>query len=76
MQTTDNDKTGGIAPLAVTIPDAVRLSGLSRSEIYRQLSAGGIRARKSGSRTLIVWTSLQAYIDALPPAGFRAPRAA
>jgi hypothetical protein len=65
---------GGIPPLTVTIPEAVRLSGLSRSELYRQLGAGCIRACKSGSRTLIVWESLKAHVEALPPATFRAPR--
>ena len=77
MHTPDPNKlAGGIQPLTITIPDAVRMSGLSRSEIYRRLAAGDIEARKSGSRTLIVWVSLKAYIDRLPPAEFRAPKAA
>ena len=77
MHTPDHDKLGtGIQPLTVTIQDAVRLSGLSRSELYRQLSAGHIHARKSGSRTLIVWASLKAHVEALPEAAFRAPKVA
>jgi hypothetical protein len=60
----------GLQPLTVTIPDAVRLSGLSRSEIYRRLGAGDIQARKSGCRTLIVWASLKAHVETLPPAEF------
>jgi hypothetical protein len=77
MHTPSHDAFGtGIQPLTVTIPDAVRLSGLSRSELYRQLSAGHIRARKSGSRTLILWASLKAHVEALPEAEFRAPKAA
>jgi hypothetical protein len=76
MNKPDHDKTStGIAPLAVTIPEAVRLSGLSRSELYRQLSEGRIQARKSGTRTLIVWASLQAHVEALPRAEFRTPKA-
>ncbi|HME26312.1 MAG TPA: hypothetical protein VKI44_34135 [Acetobacteraceae bacterium] len=67
---------GSAQQLTVTIPDAVRLSGLSRSEIYRRLSAGDIQARKSGCRTLIVWASLKAHVEALPPAEFRAPKSA
>jgi hypothetical protein len=62
-------------PLTVTIPDAVRLSGLSRSEIYRRLGAGDIQARKSGCRTLIIWDSLKAHLQTLPPAEFRTPKA-
>jgi excisionase family DNA binding protein len=77
MHTFDFDSLGtGIQPLTVTIPEAVRLSGLSRSELYRQLSAGHIRARKSGSRTLILWESLKAHVESLPEAEFRAPKAA
>jgi hypothetical protein len=70
----DANTIGGPQPLTVTLHDAVRLSGLSRSEIYRRLSAGDIQARKSGSRTLIVWDSLKAYIEALPTAEFHAPK--
>jgi predicted DNA-binding transcriptional regulator AlpA len=77
MHTSDHETPGtGMQPLAVTIPEAVRLSGLSRSELYRQMSAGRIRARKSGSRTLVVWSSLRDHVEALPPAEFRAPKAA
>ena len=61
-------------PLLVTIREAVRLSGLSRTEIYRRLAAGSLEARKSGTRTLIVWASLKACVDALPAATFRGPR--
>jgi hypothetical protein len=70
-----SDLAGGAQPLTVTIPEATRLSGLSRSEIYRRLAAGDITARKSGCRTLIIWASLKAHIEALPPAEFRAPNA-
>jgi hypothetical protein len=77
MHTPDHEKPGsGMQPLAVTIPEAVRLSGLSRSELYRQMGAGRIHARKSGTRTLIVWASLQGHVEALPPAAFRGPKAA
>ena len=35
-------------PIAVPVLEAVRLSGISRSELYRRLAAGDIRAVKSG----------------------------
>ena len=77
MHTPNSEKSdAGIQPLTVTISEAIRLSGLSRSELYRQLSAGHIRARKSGSRTLIVWASLLAHVEALPPAEFRVSKTA
>jgi excisionase family DNA binding protein len=60
--------------LAAPIPDACRVSGLSRSEIYRRLATGDIRAVKSGSRTLILMDSLRAYLANLPAATFRAQK--
>ena len=82
MGMTDVEKRvlkGGAAfmePLAAPIPDACRISGLSRSEIYRRLSAGDIHAIKSGSRTLILMDSLRAHLASLPAATFRAPKPA
>jgi hypothetical protein len=58
-------------PLAVPIPEAVRLSGLSRSELYRRLASGHVRAVKSGARTLILVDSLRAHLASLPLAIFR-----
>ncbi|MGD0109012.1 MAG: helix-turn-helix domain-containing protein [Rhodopila sp.] len=62
--------------ITASIPDACRISGLSRSEIYRRLAVGDIHAVKNGSRTLILLDSLRAYLASLPAATFRAPRAA
>ena len=70
---------GGVSPvepLAAPIPDACRMSGLSRSEIYRRLATGDIRAVKSGARTLILLDSLRAHLASLPAATFRAPKVA
>jgi len=69
-------KVPGVEPIAVPIPDAQRVSGLSRSEIYRRLAAGDIKAVKSGSRTLILMDSIRAHLANLPAATFRAPKAA
>jgi hypothetical protein len=63
-------------PIALPIPDAQRISGLSRSEIYRRLQAGDIQAVKSGARTLVLMDSLRAHLASLPPATFRAPKQA
>jgi excisionase family DNA binding protein len=62
-------------PVAAPIPDACRYSGLTRSEIYRRLAAGDIRAIKSGTRTLILMDSLRAHIARLPTATFGQPKA-
>ncbi len=77
MGMTDEDRRApkGNA-FTATIPDASDYSGLSRSELYRLLSVGQIRAVKSGKRTLILMDSLRAHLESLPPAQFRAPQQA
>jgi hypothetical protein len=52
-------------PIAVTIPDAVRLSGCSRSALYEAMKRG-LPAKKAGRRTLIMLTDLEAYLASLP----------
>lgn len=59
------------APLAVSITHAVKLTGVSRSELYRVLAKGEVRARKAGRRTLIEYVSLREWLDRLPAAAFR-----
>ena len=53
-------------PLALSIPDAVRLSGCSRSALYVALKRGDLIARKAGRRTLISFADLQDYLASLP----------
>jgi hypothetical protein len=68
MQT---DSTSGTPPITLSVADATKASGLSRSEIYRQLAAGTIRAVKLRSRTFILMDSLREFIASLPAATFR-----
>jgi excisionase family DNA binding protein len=53
-------------PIAVTIPEAVKLSGMSRTAIYDALKRQAITARKAGRRTLISFADLEAYLASLP----------
>lgn len=53
-------------PLAITIPEAVKLSGMSRTAIYEALKRGDLVARKAGRRTLISFTDLETYLVGLP----------
>jgi excisionase family DNA binding protein len=50
-------------PISVKIPQAVRLSGLSRSRIYELMKSGDIRFAKVGSSTLILLESLRGFIE-------------
>lgn len=53
-------------PIALTIPDAVKASGMSRTSLYDALKRGDLTARKAGRRTLISCADLQAYLTNLP----------
>lgn len=53
-------------PLAVTIPEAVKATGMSRTSIYAALKRGDLTARKAGRRTLISFADLQTYLANLP----------
>ncbi len=69
---TDAATAAATEPLAVRIPDARRLSGFSRSEIYRRASRGEIVLLKCGRTTLVDVTSLREAIASLPRAVIRA----
>lgn len=49
-------------PISVKVPEAVRLTGLSRSRIYELMRSGDIEFAKVGSSTLILVESLRAFI--------------
>jgi len=49
-------------PISVKLPEAVRLTGLSRSRIYELMRSGDIEYAKVGSSTLILVESLRAFV--------------
>lgn len=55
-------------PISVSIPDAVKLTGLGRSTIYEAMKSGQLPRRKLGSRSLILVSDLEAFVAALPVA--------
>lgn len=54
-----NDDLPAAQPICVRIPEAVRLTGISRSQIYELMKSGDIEFAKIGSSTLIFVESLQ-----------------
>ena len=54
------------SPIALTIPEAVELSRMTRTFIYDALKRGDLSARKSGRRTLILTDELNRFVDGLP----------
>lgn len=53
--------------LSVTVSEAVRMTGLSRSSLYRLLAAGRLRAVKLAGRTLIPVAGLRELIATADP---------
>jgi excisionase family DNA binding protein len=59
---TTRSESGIGEPISVKIPEAVRLTGLSRSRIYELMRSGDIEFAKVGSSTLILVESLRGFI--------------
>jgi hypothetical protein len=61
--------TGGVPePLSVTIQEAQRLTGESRSSVYNHIASGAYEAKKSGARVLIIYDSIKRRLASLPRA--------
>lgn len=58
-------------PLAVSIADAAKLSGLGRSSIYNAINSGSLKVRKAGRRTIISMADLTSWLDAMPSGSSR-----
>jgi len=52
-----------LEPISVRIPEAVRLTGLSRSRVYELMGSGEIEFIKVGASTLVLVESLRAFIE-------------
>lgn len=58
----DRFSTSAPEVISVRIPDAVRMTGLSRSKIYQLIAAGDLEIAKVGRSTLVLVTSLRMFI--------------
>lgn len=56
-------------PLAVTLSEASRITGLSRTSLYKLFSNRQLTPRKAGKRTLILVSELEAFVKNLPTGG-------
>ena len=61
-----------LEPISVKIPQAVRLTGLSRARIYERMKSGDIEFAKVGSSTLIMVESLRRFLHSRS-SGFPSP---
>ena len=53
-------------PMAVSIAQAVGLTGVGRSTIYKAIQRGELPIRKAGRRTLLLTDDLRRWIQQLP----------
>lgn len=58
-------------PLAVPLAEATRISGFSRSELYRRASRGDVIFLKNNARILVDYQSLKRNVAGLPKAELR-----
>ena len=63
-------------PIAIKMAEAVRLTGISRSQFYREMRAGNLKARKRGATLLIMMEDLREFLTRQPIADMERPKAA
>lgn len=61
-----------MVPLAVSIAEAVRISGVGRTSLYYAIRRGELVIKKRGRRSLVEVSTLKAWLAGLPEAGNRA----
>lgn len=52
--------------ITLTVHEAVALTGVGRSQLYKAMQAGTLKAKKRGKTTLFRPDDLRAWIDSLP----------
>ena len=57
-----------VTPLLVSIPQAMRMTGLGRSKIYQKMDSGEIESVKVDSRRLIPVDAVVRFVERLPRA--------
>lgn len=57
--------------LSMSVEEAARLTGYTRSGIYEVIASGELKAFKLGKRRLILMTELRAWIERAAQAGAR-----
>jgi ACT domain-containing protein len=57
-----------MSEISLTLADAVKKTGISRSSFYRYFGEKKLTPRKSGKRVLILTEELDAFVRSLPTA--------
>ena len=67
-------RTNGAEPLAVRIPDAVRMTGIGRSKLYELIASGDLETIKIGRCTLVTVDALKALLAKARADGYKGGR--
>jgi excisionase family DNA binding protein len=65
------EQANQIPPLSLSVEDAARVVGYSRSGVYELIASGELKAFKLGRRRLILMAELKAWIERAAKAGAR-----
>ncbi|MFJ2465064.1 MULTISPECIES: helix-turn-helix domain-containing protein [unclassified Pseudomonas] len=65
------EQANQISPLSVSVEDAARIVGYSRSGVYELIASGDLKAFKIGRRRLILMTELKAWVERAAKDGAR-----
>jgi hypothetical protein len=60
------NNSGAMQKLAYTIPEAVQVSSLGQTSIYKAIKDGQLKSRKFGTRTIITHPDLTSFLDNPP----------
>jgi excisionase family DNA binding protein len=52
--------------LAYTVKEAIRATGIPKSTLYEEISAGRLASRKMPGKTLLLRADLERFLEALP----------
>ena len=58
----------GVEPFSLTMEAAAAYTGFSRTRLEQALNDGHVSAVKAGRRTLVITSTLRAYVASLPAA--------
>lgn len=68
------NRTNGAEPLAVRIPDAVRMTGIGRSKLYELIASGDLETIKIGRCTLVTIDALKDLLAKARATNYRGDR--
>jgi excisionase family DNA binding protein len=53
-------------PVAYSVPDVLKMIGISRTTLYQLVKTGKLKVRKVGTRSVILSKDLEEWLESLP----------